>query len=91
MRRNEKSVGSIRALLLILALLCANILSHPERSAAESRNPVAQPRGAVAAPGLTKSVPPKTGNEAVSVPHRDSSTAPSTSLGMTDVASAFKQ
>jgi hypothetical protein len=46
MRGKEAKAGSLRGLLLILALLLANLtafcLHQPERSAAQSKDPVAE-------------------------------------------------
>ncbi len=83
MRGKEVNAGSLRALLLILALLAANLaailLRHPERSAAQSKDPVAERAASFAeslAPGDPASLPQRRFVEA----RQD----PAAALGMTE-------
>ena len=83
MRRSDRNAGSIKA-LIVLALLAANIalaFRHPERSAAESRDPVAStsviPSGAQRSRGIPWHQPPSSraersgdeGSRGINEPH----------------------
>ena len=82
MRGKEANAGSLRVLLLILALLVANLfastLSNPERSAAQPKDPATERAGSLGKNSRTQELAASSQRRFVEVQRE-----PSAALGMT--------